>query len=78
MRRDPITHELIVKRIVALAGDIVKTLPPYPDVEIQVPEGHAWVEGISQFCPHCARTLIRRMRQATNHSRVETVIDSDL
>ena len=23
----------------------VKTLPPYPDAEVRVPPGHAWVEG---------------------------------
>lgn len=23
----------------------VKTLPPYPDTEVRIPEGHLWVEG---------------------------------
>lgn len=37
--------QLLVKRIIALAGDTVKTLPPYPDAEITIPPGHVWVEG---------------------------------
>lgn len=36
---------MLVKRVVAVAGDIVKTLPPYPDAEVFIPEGHVWVEG---------------------------------
>ena len=44
--RDPINgRKMIVKRIVAVAGDVIKTLPPYPDAEVLVPEGHVWVEG---------------------------------
>ena len=42
---DPITKELIVKRIIGLEGDVVSTLPPYPDSKVLIPEGHAWVEG---------------------------------
>lgn len=43
---DPIdSRKMIVKRIIAVAGDVIKTLPPYPDAEIIVPEGHVWVEG---------------------------------
>jgi mitochondrial inner membrane protease subunit 2 len=37
---------MLVKRILALEGDVVKTLPPYPDQEIVVPEGYIWVEGM--------------------------------
>ena len=44
--RDPSTHQFIVKRILALEGDTVETLPPYPDRRVKVPEGHAWVEGM--------------------------------
>lgn len=36
---------MIVKRVIAVAGDIIKTLPPYPEPEVLVPEGHIWVEG---------------------------------
>jgi hypothetical protein len=27
----------------------VKTLPPYPDAEVVVPEGHGWLEGDAPF-----------------------------
>ena len=27
----------------------VQTLPPYPEKEVVVPEGHAWVEGDESF-----------------------------
>ncbi|KAG1874558.1 peptidase S24/S26A/S26B/S26C [Suillus subalutaceus] len=48
--RDPLdSRKMIVKRIVAGAGDVVKTLPPYPDAEVFVPEGHVWVEGDEPF-----------------------------
>jgi len=47
--KSPSDSKLIVKRIVALEGDTVKTLPPYPDTEVTVPEGHAWVEGDEPF-----------------------------
>lgn len=36
---------LVTKRIVALEGDIVRTLPPWKDKTVRVPKGHAWVEG---------------------------------
>lgn len=29
--------------------DQVKTLPPYPDEEVVVPEGHGWLEGDAPF-----------------------------
>ncbi|KAI9467213.1 peptidase S24/S26A/S26B/S26C [Lactarius psammicola] len=41
--------KLLVKRLIALPGDKVKTLPPYPDVEVVVPEGHGWLEGDAPF-----------------------------
>jgi len=41
--------ELIVKRVVALGGDVVQTLPPYPDTEVLVPVGYMWVEGDERF-----------------------------
>jgi len=44
--RSPIEFgALIVKRVVALEGDVVQTLPPYPDSEVLIPDGYAWVEG---------------------------------
>ncbi|KAI0254901.1 peptidase S24/S26A/S26B/S26C [Lactifluus subvellereus] len=48
--RSPQEHgKLLVKRLIALPGDQVKTLPPYPDVEVIVPEGHGWLEGDAPF-----------------------------
>ncbi|KAF9006495.1 peptidase S24/S26A/S26B/S26C [Cyathus striatus] len=48
--RSPIyPGQRLVKRILAVEGDIVKTLPPYPDVEVKVPLGHVWVEGDDHF-----------------------------
>ncbi|KAI9000902.1 LexA/Signal peptidase [Trametes punicea] len=47
--KSPTDSKLIVKRIIALEGDTVKTLPPYPDAEVRIPEGHAWVEGDEPF-----------------------------
>jgi inner membrane protease subunit 2 len=48
--RDPVdSRKMIVKRVVALADDVVRTLPPYPDTEVLVPEGHIWVEGDEPF-----------------------------
>jgi len=41
--------QLLVKRIIALAGDTVKTLPPYPDAEVTIPPGHVWVEGDESY-----------------------------
>ncbi|KAJ6599186.1 signal peptidase [Mycena vulgaris] len=35
----------LVKRIIAVEGDTVKTLPPYPEPEVHIPKGHIWVEG---------------------------------
>lgn len=48
--RDPIRYKrTIVKRVVAVSGDVVKTLPPYLQPEVLVPEGHIWVEGDEPF-----------------------------
>jgi inner membrane protease subunit 2 len=51
-------------------ADQVKTLPPYPDTEVVIPEGHGWLEGDASFnsedsnhfgpvsvvCPHVRNT----------------------
>ncbi|TDL29718.1 LexA/Signal peptidase [Rickenella mellea] len=42
-------NELLVKRVLALEGDVVQTLPPYPDKEVTIPAGHSWVEGDESF-----------------------------
>lgn len=51
---------ILIKRILATEGDIVKTLPPYPDHEVLVPKGHVWIEGIY----HCISDYL------TTHTRV--------
>ena len=38
-------NTMLVKRIVALEGDVVITKPPYPIARENVPTGHVWVEG---------------------------------
>ncbi|KZO98193.1 LexA/Signal peptidase [Calocera viscosa TUFC12733] len=48
--RDPTNPGLrITKRILALEGDVVRTLPPYPDTYVVIPPFHAWVEGDEPF-----------------------------
>ncbi|KAH9899761.1 LexA/Signal peptidase [Cubamyces lactineus] len=54
--KSPVDSKLIVKRIIALEGDTVKTLPPYPDAEVCIPPGHAWVEGVFPVLPCDPRT----------------------
>lgn len=39
----------LIKRIIALEGDVVRTLPPYPARDVRVPIGHIWVEGDEPF-----------------------------
>ena len=36
---------MLVKRIIAVEGDVVITKPPYPLAKENVPTGHVWVEG---------------------------------
>ncbi|KAF8897421.1 peptidase S24/S26A/S26B/S26C, partial [Infundibulicybe gibba] len=38
-------RRLLIKRIIGIEGDMVKTLPPYPEPVVHVPKGHVWVEG---------------------------------
>ncbi|KZT53312.1 LexA/Signal peptidase [Calocera cornea HHB12733] len=48
--RDPTIPDLLItKRILALEGDVVRTLPPYPDTYVTIPPFHAWVEGDEPF-----------------------------
>lgn len=39
------SNTLVTKRIVALEGDVVRTLQPWKDKTVIVPKGHVWVEG---------------------------------
>ncbi|ETS82410.1 hypothetical protein PFICI_04286 [Pestalotiopsis fici W106-1] len=38
-------EKVVVKRIIGLEGDIIRTREPYPARTVQVPVGHIWVEG---------------------------------
>lgn len=38
---------MLIKRIIALPGDTVKALQPWPDAVVTIPQGHMWVEGSS-------------------------------
>lgn len=49
---------ILIKRILATEGDIVKTLPPYPDREVLVPKGHVWIEGIYHYISDHPTTYI--------------------
>ncbi|KAG9070516.1 Anaphase-promoting complex subunit 7 [Linnemannia hyalina] len=40
---------IVIKRIVALEGDVVQTRSPYPEAHVRVPRGHCWVEGDEMF-----------------------------
>ncbi|KAJ7129807.1 signal peptidase, partial [Mycena epipterygia] len=42
----------LVKRIIAIEGDTVRTLPPYPEPEVRIPKGHIWVEGVPSDAFH--------------------------
>jgi inner membrane protease subunit 2 len=39
----------LVKRIIALGGDVVRTNYPYGDMFAKVPKGRCWVEGDESF-----------------------------
>ncbi|EPX71026.1 inner membrane peptidase complex catalytic subunit 2 [Schizosaccharomyces octosporus yFS286] len=42
-------QKLLVKRILAVEDDLVKTRPPKSTRFVPIPEGHVWVEGDEQF-----------------------------
>ena len=50
-------NRVLIKRIIALEGDTVKTRLPYADPEIKIPQGHVWVEGMS--LPSLTRQRLR-------------------
>jgi inner membrane protease subunit 2 len=41
--------EWVIKRIIAVEGDIVETRPKYPERNVVVPHNHFWVEGDEGF-----------------------------
>ncbi|KAI0347369.1 LexA/Signal peptidase [Trametopsis cervina] len=71
--RAPSDSKLIVKRIIALPGDTVKTLPPYPDFEVVIPEGHMWVEGDEPFKSEDSNTF-GPVPLALVDSRLHTIV----
>ncbi|KAG6110977.1 hypothetical protein E4U31_005087 [Claviceps sp. LM219 group G6] len=47
--RSPTNPEsVVIKRVVALEGDVIKTKHPYPIATVRIPENHVWVEGDGQ------------------------------
>lgn len=57
---------VLVKRVIGLEGDLVKTLPPYRTLEIRVPKGHIWVEGRSSNLPPISLACVSDALQVTN------------
>ncbi|KIY73788.1 LexA/Signal peptidase [Cylindrobasidium torrendii FP15055 ss-10] len=47
----------LVKRVLAKAGDLVETMPPYPEQWVRVPDGHVWIEGDESFHSDDSRTF---------------------
>ncbi|CAG8538017.1 13495_t:CDS:2 [Acaulospora colombiana] len=41
--------KIVTKRIIALEGDTVFTLPPYPEKFLRIPRGYCWIEGDDTF-----------------------------
>ncbi|CAE6500762.1 unnamed protein product [Rhizoctonia solani] len=82
--RSPLDPDLvIVKRVLALGGDTIETLPPYPDKEVRVSDGYAWVEGdepfrsrdSNHFGPVCTPsfTPYGRINESLGTPRLDTV-----
>ncbi|RDA95117.1 hypothetical protein CP533_2144 [Ophiocordyceps camponoti-saundersi (nom. inval.)] len=75
--RSPYDPEsVLVKRVVALPGDVVQTKPPYQFPLQRVPQGHVWVEGdgppgtsrdSNTFGPVSMRLLTGRIQYANRH-----------
>ncbi|GAA5945342.1 hypothetical protein JCM3775_002191 [Rhodotorula graminis] len=40
---------LLIKRLVALPNSIVRTLAPYPESTVRVPQGSCWIEGDERY-----------------------------
>ncbi|KAG0067712.1 hypothetical protein BGZ92_005072 [Podila epicladia] len=49
LARPDVPERTVIKRIVALEGDVVQTRAPYPEAHIRVPKGHCWIEGDEMF-----------------------------
>ncbi|GAA5859648.1 hypothetical protein JCM8547_006178 [Rhodosporidiobolus lusitaniae] len=48
--KSPLNPEnLVIKRLIALPGTLVRTLPPYLEKTVRVPQGHCWIEGDERF-----------------------------
>lgn len=47
--RSPFSTQMVTKRVVAVAGDIVSTRAPKANRVVTVPEGHVWLEGDEKF-----------------------------
>lgn len=47
--KDSVVLAVIRPLLLLVRPNQVKTLPPYSDVEVVVPEGHGWLEGDAPF-----------------------------
>ena len=68
---------VLIKRILAIEGDTVKTLPPYAQQEVVIPEGHIWIEGAS-FTRYQSPPTIHQIHKGTSPSSATTATDSGL
>ena len=64
----------IIKRVIALEHDMVKTLPPHPETTIEIPEGHMWVEGDEPFRSRDSNTFGPVRRAFTNPVHIQNSI----
>ncbi|KAG8964965.1 hypothetical protein FRC03_001116 [Tulasnella sp. 419] len=56
--RSPVDPNLMItKRVIAMEHDMVKTLPPYPESMVKIPQGHIWVEGDEPFRSNDSNTF---------------------
>jgi len=70
--QDP--RRILIKRVIAIEGDTIQTLPPYPDAFVTIPNGHVWVEGKRFFAPSLQSS--HGFYQEMKRSIASTVSDS--
>ena len=70
--QDP--RRILIKRVIAIEGDTIQTLPPYPDAFVTIPNGNVWVEGKQFFAPSLQSS--HGFYQEMKRSIASTVSDS--